>query len=218
MSNTKHPENLWFNLGLIVIIIISLALGLAYYIDNLSNSKKTEPSLLNISSKTLQIIANKNLKIPNQWFRYDIPTERQIVEKIELVFLLPILDNEQNAYIDVTIEPLRKAQTSILLLNNVYLHQFLPQEIKQINGLIGKPLKDSLGNIGETVFYDPISAKPFTAKCMQGLNGNTPKRCIRTVQISEKLVATYSFDYAVLIGWRQFDVFAQKWLAKIEGL
>ena len=202
---------------LIVILLIFAAIGLAYYLDNI---KQKRPKLAKFDDniKLSKIIGGKKLLIAQSWFRFSQLTSDEFVEKVELVFLFNFDDAQSKKPIYVTIQPKRKALASAKLLDTVYLRQFSTDENKVIKGLIGKPLKPITGYKGETVFYDPISANPFVAKCIDPVIKNESKKCIRTVDISNNLSATYSFDFDILNYWRQFDEQAKLWLSKIDGL
>ncbi len=217
LENVK-PKDLIFNLTAISILLVLFSLGIAYYIDSLNYKRLNPPSIFNSQQKTIKIIGGQTLKIPNDWFLYTQKNEPQFVEKIELLFSIPIIKGRTPANIEVIIQPLRKVTTSALLLDNVYIHKFLPEEIKGPPGLVGKPIKNTIGYIDESVWYDPVLANPFVAKCNKPVINGGKNRCIRTTQISNKLAATYSFDFETLYGWKQFDKQAEKWLRQIDGL
>jgi hypothetical protein len=100
----------------------------------------------------------------------------------------------------------------------VYLHQFLPDQLKGPPGLIGKPLVPAEGYANETVWYDAISAAPFVAKCIAPVLEAQPGRCIRTVYLGPGIAAVYSFDADVLENWRAFDAQLHPLLKQIGAL
>ncbi|MCF6343923.1 MAG: hypothetical protein L3J15_04495 [Devosiaceae bacterium] len=218
MSQSKNPKDLMFNLFAIALVLIFSGIAVAYYIDSLEQSEAKPPSLNDNEILITKIISGQKLLIPATWFKYNEERQAEFVDYTELVFILPLIENSPNIEIQVTIAPERLNIPSAKLLDDVYLHQFLPDQINSPKGLIGKPLKTMVGNIEENVFYDPFSANPFVAKCMDKIVKETSMRCIRTVQISEQLSATYSFEYEALLGWRNFDMEAQNWLDKIAGI
>lgn len=225
MSQSKNPKDLTFNikdltfnLFAIALVLIFLGIAVAYYIDSLKQSEVKPPSLNDNEILIAKIISGQKLLIPATWFKYNEERQTEFVDSIELVFILPLVENKPNIEIQVTLAPKRLNIPSAQLLDDVYLHQFSSNEINAPKGLIGKPLKTMVGNIEENVFYDPFSSNPFVAKCMDKIVRETSRRCIRTVQISVQLSATYSFKYETLLGWKNFDIEAQKWLSKINGL
>ncbi len=218
MTKNNSSRDLTFNLITIALGLIFAGLALAYYIDTLEQSETKLPSLNDNEALITKIISGQQLQIPATWFKYLKKNQTEFVDSIELVFVLPIISNKPNMVIQVTLAQKRLNIPSAQLLDDVYLHQFSPNQINSPKGLIGKPLKTMVGNIEENVFYDPLSANPFVAKCMDRIVKDASKRCVRTVQISAQLSATYSFEYEALLGWRNFDMEAQKWLDKIADL
>ncbi len=218
MAKNNNPKDLLFNLFAIALGLIFAGLALAYYIDNLEQPKTKPPSLNDNEILLTKIISGQKLEIPATWFKYSEERQTEFVDYTELLFVLPLIADKPSMIIQVTLALKRLNIPSAQLLDDVYLHQFLPKEINSPRGLIGKPLKTMVGNIEENVFYDPLSANPFVAKCMDKIVPQSSKMCVRTVQISPQLSAIYSFEYEALLGWRNFDIEAQKWLDKIDGL
>ncbi len=95
------------------------------------------------------------------------------------------------------------------------MHQFDGETIEDVPGLIGKPLDDSNGYQGETVWYDALSPNPFVAKCVAPVAETSGTKCVRTVYLPSGIAATYTFDAAALQSWRQFDAEMELWLTRI---
>ena len=104
------------------------------------------------------------------------------------------------------------------LLDGVYLHQFMPEQLTGPPGLIGKPLVATEGYANETVWYDAINASPFVAKCIAPVAEGEASRCIRTVYLGPGIAAVYSFDEDVLASWRKFDAALDVPLKQIGAL
>ncbi len=82
-------------------------------------------------------------------------------------------------------------------------------------GLVGKPLSGAEGFEGETVWYDPLSARPFVAKCIEPVEAGQPAACLRTVHLPGQIALTYRFDASLLPYWKTFDETLKPWLVQI---
>ena len=215
---TARPRHFGFNIAFITLVAAILGVGVAYYIDSVNQKRLELPSLDNSTPLVTKIVGGQSLGAPAPWFRFFEPEGEEFVERIELIFALPLGVGDKVGEVQVVIAPLREARPGAELLDAVYLHQFKPEQISGPTGLIGKPLKDATGFEGEIVWYDPISPNPFVAKCRLPVAETSTQKCIRTVRISEKLAATYKFDFELAGAWKRFDIEAGKWLAKINGI
>ena len=65
-------------------------------------------------------------------------------------------------------------------------------------GLVGKPMSAEDGYANETVWYDPLAASPFVAKCQAPIAPDQPGHCLRTVYLGPGVAAVYTFDEDVL--------------------
>lgn len=211
---TPH-HSLGFNLALVAIVVAALGLGLAYGIDALSrqqSAKRPEgPDLV-------RNMGGLELRIPTGWFRYQEAQVSGFVSKVELILPAALGENGANVPIDVTLVPPSKARPSAGLLDGVYLHQFLPDELSGPRGLIGKPLKGTDGFAGETVWYDALSPDPFVAKCSEPISGSAASRCLRTVILAPGLAAIYTFDSSLLMHWQDFDAAVKPGLVRIGAI
>ena len=211
-ADSPPAVQLGYNLLTIGIGMLVLGLGLAYTIDAFSRGK-TQPLA---DERTLtRTMGDKTLKIPASWFRYAEQKVEGFANQIDLSLDLPIGKDGAPARIEVSLVPQSRARPSASLLDGVYLHQFLNDQLSGPPGLIGKPLKGQEGFANETVWYDPLSAVPFAAKCMTPVNAGEPERCLRTVVLIKGMAAVYSFDADVLANWRDFDVQMKPRLQKI---
>jgi hypothetical protein len=159
-------------------------------------------------------VAGKEMKIPRALLRYDEQATTGFSEQLDLRLRLPLGPEGVSKVIDVTLVPRSRARPSSILLDGVYLHQFMLTELSGPPGLIGKPLQGTDGFEGETVWYDALSPNPFVAKCEAPVPGSTTGRCLRTV-FFDAVAAVYAFDADVLANWRLFDRSAEAALAKI---
>jgi len=217
MALTDSPApapgpSLTFNLVAIAALIALAAIALAYAIDGASRSENYR---VDEGAALVRTIAGKDLEIPESWFRYAEQKTEGFARQIDLQFILPLGAAGAPASIEVTLLPNSRVRPSASLLDNVYLHQFAGEELPGPPGLIGKRLEAGDGYADETVWFDPISADPFVAKCAAPVAVDTPTRCLRSVRLGPGLAAVYVFDAEVLENWRDFDRQAQANLTRI---
>lgn len=215
----KHTQpNIAFNLGVISVCVILAGIGVAYLIDAISVKEKPLPSLVTAGPTIEKTIGGQTLAIPPSWFRFSEQRNPGFTEQIDLLFALPLGTNNAMREVNITLLPASRARSSARLLDAVYLHQFLPQQIEGPLGLIGKPLREAEGFQNETVWYDPISNAPFVAKCSAPVAADMPTTCVRTIALNASVSVTYAFDQELLQQWRRFDEEATFWLTKIGGM
>ena len=197
-----EPHSARFVLGAIMLVSAMLGLAAAYGISSLVHHRGTasadEPQL----SRTL---VGKEFHIPRSWFRSDEQASPSFAAEIDLKLTLPLGKAGALRPVEVTLLPLSQAKPSAALLDGVYLHQFMPNELAGPPGLIGKPLFGTEGFEDETVWYDALSPSPFVAKCMSAPAMGGTARCLRTVALPDGIAAVYGFDEELLGNWRAFD-------------
>src|SRR5690606_17686746 len=125
----------------------------------------------------------KDLTIPLAWFRDAEGRTENFSRQVDLLFALPLGPGGARRTIDVSLVPRSSARASARLLDGVYLHMFEKGEVAGPPGLIGKPLKQSEGYETETVWYDPLSADPFVAKCSAPIKPGARSQCLRVVHL-----------------------------------
>ena len=201
-----------FNLGAIALIVAVAGLGFAYAIDAAGRARPET------SGRVSRTLGGKELTIPAHWLREDAERSEGFAKQVEIGLMLPFGPSAAPREIDVTLLPRSRARPSSSLLDGVYLHQFMPEQLTGPPGLIGKPLVAAEGYANETVWYDAISASPFVAKCIAPVAETAGGRCIRTVFLGQGIAAVYSFDEDVLMNWRQFDAQLQPALKQIGAL
>lgn len=202
-----------FNLGAIALLVALAGLGLAYAID--AAGRAGHETQAGSVSRTL---GGRELSIPAAWLREDAERSAGFAKQVDIGLYLPIGPEAAVREIDITLVPRSRARPSASLLDGVYLHQFMPEQLSGPTGLIGKPLVAAEGYEDETVWYDAISAAPFVAKCIAPVAEGQPGRCIRTVYLGPGIAAIYSFDEDVLMNWRRFDPAVQPALKQIGAL
>lgn len=213
----KSPD-IAFNLGVIAVCATVVGLGFAYLIDAVSTNRAPLPTLSTAGPTIEKTIGGHTLAIPPAWFRYQEQRVPGFTEQIDLAFALPLGPNRSMREVNVVMQPTGRARSSARLLDAVYLHQFLPEQLEGPLGLIGKPLRDGDGFQNETVWYDPLTADPFVAKCVAPVSENMPAICVRTIDINNTISVTYAFDQEILHQWRDFDTEAGLWLTRIGGI
>jgi hypothetical protein len=203
-----------FNLGVIALVLAMAGLGLAYVIDAVGRSSGDRHS----SDAVRRVLGGTTLDIPLAWLREDSAQTGGFAKQVAMTVTLPLGPQAALRRIDVTLVPRSRARPSASLLDGVYLHQFLPDQLSGPPGLIGKPLKAEDGYAGETVWYDALSQSPFVAKCSAPVSDDTPSRCLRTIYLGPGIAAVYAFDADVLDNWKKFDAEMHPLLVKIGAL
>ena len=209
----ESGHSIAFNLGAIALILAVAGLGLAYAIDAAGRAGREDN--IGTVSRTL---GGRELIVPAAWLREDAERSAGFAKQVDLGLFLPLGPEAAVREIDITLVPRSRARPSASLLDGVYLHQFMPEQLAGPPGLIGKPLVPTEGYEDETVWYDAISAAPFVAKCIAPVAEGKPGRCIRTVYLGPGIAAIYSFDEDVLANWRLFDAAVQPSLKQIGAL
>ncbi len=202
-----------FNLGAIAVLAALAGLGFAYAID--AAGRTLEDGAAGAVSRTL---GGRELTIPAAWLREDADRTEGFAKQVEIGLTLPLGPGATPREIDITLLPRSRVRSSSSLLDGVYLHQFMPEQLAGPPGLIGKPLTAAEGYANETVWYDAISAAPFVAKCSAPVVAGAPGRCIRMVYLGPGIGAVYSFDDDVLSNWRRFDGELEPALTRIGAL
>lgn len=208
-----HGHSLGFNLGVIALAAAFAGLGLAYAIE--AAGRGGREALAGSVSRTLGV---RELTVPAAWLREDAERSAGFAKQVEVGLVLPLGPDAAPRRIDITLVPRSRARPSASLLDGVYLHQFMPEQLSGPPGLIGKPLMAAEGYANETVWYDAISAAPFVTKCIAPVAEGQPGRCIRTVYLGPGIAAIYSFDEDVLANWKQFDAALEPSLRQIGAL
>lgn len=205
-------HSIGFNLGAIALIVAVLGLGAAYAIDAAGRAAPAQ------SAPVKRTLGGHELLIPSAWLREDAERSEGFAKQVELRLVLPLGPEAAQRAIDVTLVPRSRVRSSASLLDGVYLHQFMPEQLDGPPGLVGKPLVASEGFAHETVWYDPLSPSPFVAKCMAPVADGAAGKCLRTVLLAPGIAAVYAFDDDVLVNWRAFDARVQRPLAEIGAL
>jgi hypothetical protein len=214
-AQRSDPAPVGYN---IVAIMLTLALGgvaLAYAIDAASRQNREAPHRLDEETSLTRTLGGRDLEIPLSWFRYAEQRVEGFARQIDLQLSVPLGPDGEGRRIEVTLLPRSRARPSAHLLDGVYLHKFLAEQVSGPPGLVGKPLAGKDGFEGETVWYDPLSADPFVAKCSAPVSAGGEPRCLRTVYLGPGIAAVYAFGGDVLQGWRSFDAELKPWLESI---
>lgn len=214
-----EPHSLAFNLGAIMLIVAMVVLALAWGLEALLQRDRHGAMAPAVTDATVtRTLVGRDLKIPVSWLRGGDEKSGGFTAEIDLELNLPLGKAGSLKPIEVTLIPQSQARSSASLLDGVYLHQFMPNELAGPLGLVGKPLYGTEGYEGETVWYDALSSDPFVTKCVAPADGRGPSRCLRTVSLAAGIAAVYAFDSDVLPAWRNFDPEMKKWLGQIGAL
>ena len=208
-------SSLAYNLAGIAVLVLLLAVGAAYLIDELGRTSRVPAPSLDDSEPITQTISGRELAIPTHWFRYGEQIRNGFTNQIDLRILYAPEGVETPLPMDITLLPRSRARASSRLLDGVYLHQFADQTLSGVPGLVGKPMLSTNGYAGESVWYDALSPDPFVAKCIDPVAVDGQAQCVRTVYLPSGIAAIYTFDAEALQSWRQFDTEMERWLSHI---
>ncbi len=206
-----------FNLAAIALMLVLAGLAAAYWLFAQARPEKAPPASTfapPFSGTTINGIA---INMPTAWLTRT-PGKSGINTQSLDANLLISFDNENDPQrVGVHVSKADQAESSTVLLDTVYIHQFTPRQIDTVPGLVGKPLKGEEGYQDETVWFDPISTSPFVAKCTSRPATPDFPDCIHTIATGNGLAITYQFNRHLLTRWRTFDHVLQQ-LLKNTGL
>jgi hypothetical protein len=211
----SSQSSLAYNLAGIAVLVLLLAVGAAYLVDELGRASRVSAPSLDDAEPILQTISGRELSIPTAWFRYGEQIRNGFTNQIDLRILYAPEGADAPMPVDITLLPRSRARASARLLDGVYLHQFAEQTLGGVPGLVGKPMLSSNGYAGESVWYDALSPDPFVAKCVEPVAPDGVAQCVRTVYLPSGIAAVYTFDATALQSWRQFDTEMERWLSHI---
>ncbi|MDP2780975.1 hypothetical protein [Devosia sp.] len=203
-----------YNMAGITVLLLLLAVGAAYLIDELGRQTRAPVPALTDGNPITQTIAGRELAIPTSWFRYGEQLRDGFTNQIDLQVMLTASDGAALP-VNVTLLPRSRVRTSASLLDRVYVHQFTGATLGGVAGLVGKPMRNENGYAGESVWYDALSPNPFVAKCLAAADGAGSEQCVRTVYLPSGMAVVYAFDATALQSWRQFDGEMAQWLSRI---
>lgn len=202
VSAKPHGHSIGFNLGVIALVAALGGLGLAYLIDGAEHARADPAPSQQLVARTL---GSTTLEIPAAWLTGPDDAGTGFARQVDLDITLPLGPDGALRRIGVTLTQRSRVRPSASLLDGVYLHQFLPEQLSGPPGLIGKPMAPTAGYDKETVWYDPIASSPFVAKCQAPIADGQPGKCLRTVYLGSGIAAVYGFDDDILGNWKKFD-------------
>jgi len=204
-----------YNLAVLAVIAAAVGIGAGYVVEGLRDRLKPPVQEADTTVKANKTVAGQSLTPPVSWLRDPALQADGFAEKLDLVVPVSFLSDGALANFDVTLLSSTRARMSAYLLDTVYLHRFAATQLSGPAGLVGKPMTGGDGYDGETVWYDPLGADPFVAKCSPPVTADVAPRCVRTIALSGELAAVISFDARLLSRWREMDAALQKPLALI---
>lgn len=214
-AQRSDAASIGFNVAAIMLALALCGVALAYAIDAAGRGSR-QPAHRSDGDITLtRTIGGRDLEIPRSWFRHAEQRVEGFAKQIDLQLTVPLGPQGEAREVEVTLLPRSRVRSSAYLLDGVYLHQFLPQQLSGPPGLVGKPLAGKDGFEGETVWYDPLSADPFVAKCSVSVTTGAEGRCLRTVHLGPGIAAIYAFGADLLPSWRGFDAKVQQLLKEV---
>ncbi|QQR40361.1 hypothetical protein [Devosia rhizoryzae] len=214
----SHNPGVAYNLAGLALLVLLLAVGFAYLIDQAGRSTGPAEPALGDTQPVLQTIGGRELSIPTSWFRYGEQMKDGFASQADLRFNLSLAPDAPPTPVEVTLLPRSRARASSELLDRVYLHQFGAGIREGYPGLVGKPMMAREGYDGETVWYDALSPNPFVAKCAIEVEPDRPDSCLRTIHLQSGIAAVLKFDATALVNWRRFNDELALWLGQIGAL
>jgi len=211
----RDGHSIGFNLGVIALAVALGGLGLAYLIDGAERSRHGAGPVRGLVARTL---GSTTLELPAEWMTEPADGSAGFSKQVDFSVTLPLGPDEALRTVDVTLTQRSRVRPSASLLDGVYLHQFLPEQLSGPVGLVGKPMVASEGYANETVWYDPIAPQPFVAKCAAPIADGQAGKCLRTVYLGSGIAAIYSFGDDVLPNWKRFDAQMHPLLDQIGAL
>ncbi len=211
------PHSVGFTLFAIALVIVMAGLVMAYGLSALTGLR---PSPAGVAAGQIEerTLIGRQLHIPAGWLRDAADKPKGFSSQIALSVVVPLGRNGGPTTVGIMLLPLSQVRPSASLLDGVYLHQFMPNELSGPPGLVGKPLYSTEGYENETVWYDALSQNPFVAKCAAAPVDGQPASCLRTVGLPGGIAAVYSFDADALSSWKSFDMVMGEVLGRIGAL
>jgi hypothetical protein len=213
-SVRRDGHSVGFNLGVIALFVALGGLALAYAIQAAGHPGATARD----GGSLTRSLAGRTLDVPAAWLREDAAASEGFAKQVELAVTLPLGPDAAPRRIEVTLLPRSRVRSSVSLLDGVYLHQFMPEQLSGPPGLVGKPLRATDGFAGETVWYDALSSAPFVAKCLEPVGEATQAKCLRTIYLGPGIAAVYGFEEDVLVNWKRFDAEMHPLLVRMGAL
>lgn len=203
-AKTAAHRDVLTNLVMLALIVVLVALGAAYGIDALSRASASSAADDRPELRVPVNVAGVALEVPETAIRSGHQPGSAFADRLDLRITLSLAEDTAIP-LDLTLVPKARARASAALLDSVYLSHFTAEEKRGVPGLIGKPLKGGDGYDGETVWYDPISIDPFTAKCAPPIAEGYDGDCMQVLVLDSGLSAILGFPEAALKHWRLFD-------------
>lgn len=194
-----------FNLARLAVIAACFGLALAYAIDDAHRARMAPRPADDAALKVDKTVAGQSLTPPLAWLRDPSLQSQGFAERLDLIVPITFVSDGARAKFDLTLLSVTRARISAYLLDTVYLERFAPEQLSGPVGLVGKPLRPGDGYDGDTIWYDPLSADPFVARCSPPVTPDAPARCVRTIALDGALAAIVSFDADLLDRWRELD-------------
>jgi len=205
LARRSHHHSIAYNLLMLALVAAGLGLLLAYVIDGLERVHPAGEPRSDTRLRTEINVAGQPLQPPAVWLRTADRQSEGFVDRLDMVLPVTFAQGGKTAKFDVTLISATRVRASAQLLDTVYLHRFGADQVSGPVGLVGKPLTPGDGFDGEVVWYDPLSANPFVAKCAPPVVAGAAARCVRILLLGNQLAAIVDFDRNLLGNWRDMD-------------
>lgn len=207
--------SLAFNLAGLMMLAVFAALAAAYLVDANARSADLASGATRPAGIATSTIAGRELRIPEAWLRHADTHAAGFSNQVDLRTALNVEGLDHPVVVDATVLPRSRVRPGAVMLDAVYLHQFAPETLRGPPGLVGKPLRLNPGLPAEVVWYDPLAANPFVAKCQAAVAEAEAASCMRAVVLPSGVGAVYMFEERALGAWRALDMELARMMATI---
>ena len=112
-----------YNLAGIALIVLLVAVGVAYLIDQTArNAQRPLPSLLDADPVT-QTVAGRELHIPTAWFRFGESITPGFVSQVDLAFALSLTADQPPTMVEATLLSFRVDGVQAALFEHLRCHR-----------------------------------------------------------------------------------------------
>lgn len=200
------------------LVIVAIVGGLLHMAIDLYRERMTLTGLTDDPRPVVLTIAGDTLSIPANMIRFAGTRRGGAVERADLTLHWPTLEGYSEPLAEAfkdgspmapivfaSIAARDSPLDSTARLGDVYARFFTDRPIGGPSGLVGRRLAAESGYSGEVVFFDPVAARPFVARCLEAATPEVPATCLRDVDFGRGLSLLYRFNRVLLPEWRALD-------------
>ena len=137
-TSNAQPASVGYTLGVIMLAVTMVVLSGGYGVVTWMRNTAASSGQGSDGASVTRTLVGQQLTIPGNWLKGDASRDKGFASQVALRLSLPLGAAKSQKTIDVTLLPLSQVRTSASLLDGVYLHQFLPNELSGPAGLVGE--------------------------------------------------------------------------------